>query len=519
MMRLVAWLPIWRCGIFWALSCAALADPAWSSGGQPEISQVVTQADLRIELSSKLKGDRDAWDQVCERLAKSLSVGQAVWGMGVFTEANCSRREAASQTGAGSASALWSLRVTSERNDLIFQLTDPRPGMSDRVVKLMGGALAVSELRDESLMALVSAAILYQMPMAMRISAEDIQQRGDGTSRMVRQVGAGGTKEGRPFAQPQPPHTLAIYQLEWDEVVGLWRPHLIGTAERLSRHGGEAIYHLNAVTTQALAAGPLWAHDTADLNARTQGLAEAARRRQEVLRDHSTGVGNLLIDAFSAGYVGFRYGFNQKIRFFGLLDEIRSGPLDGLRYNYDKMPKPTNVDTSNSEVAGASSFAWSRHKLGYSFFFKSRWLFDDLYVTPNLELWNMDATAQIAQDDGTFVPRVFHVVNALGFGIEAGVEWLSRWYTLRPWASYDRGFSVIRAGPSITGTRAGLDVYLNTGPSIALGSTEFKFALLMFVLGENVEVAASKGSSSLSYAVSSFGYTAGYVGLGAMLSW
>jgi hypothetical protein len=295
-------------------------------------------------------------------------------------------------------------------------------------------------------------------------------------------------------------------------------------------------YVIDEEATAALAKGPLWAQNSAGPGTRTSDLAAAAWDAAEAAGTYAHGstadrAAQSVRDTVASGYVGLRYGaalpkgdpLLSKTRFFGLLLEIRGGPLDGLRYYYDKLPEAAATQPSAAGTPIQTSIGWSRHEIGYSFSFSPGLLADEISLTPKLGIWNFDAVSVIERDSAGNVVATqdFKVGRALSLGVELGATWLSRWYTLRPWVGYDRGIPLIKNGESVSSMRGGIDAFLPVGPPFRVGGASFKTALLIFALSEKVTLAdpAAASAPPTEAEVETYSYAATYFGGGIALSW
>jgi hypothetical protein len=382
---------------------------------------------------------------------------------------------------------------------------------------------------------IVAFAVLYRLPMAMLVDRKLILPSEDGTSRLPCFYRPG--RAVRPkFAirEPKAPEELALYTLFWDESRRMWVPRIAGMARRVEISTRKAVYHLDEKATKALEQGPLWAHDPEGLGARRDELAHAAQTGQIDYRTHieetlAAKLRRSLMESISSGYAGIRYGAEilpgdhliEKTRFFGLLTEIRGGPLEGVRYYYDKLPEVTSKEASATDATVETSITFARHQLGYSFGFPLGRLVDRVTLAPKIGVWNFRTVVEVERDlAGRLVAtREFNVVNALGLGGELGFEWLSERYTIKLWTGYEHGIALIKDGASVVAVRGGFDAFFTAGPRFTIGGVDFKMALLAFLLGEKVLLSDPQARREGPGAVESFGYAAAYAGAGAALSW
>jgi hypothetical protein len=209
-------------------------------------------------------------------------------------------------------------------------------------------------------------------------------------------------------------------------------------------------------------------------------------------------------------------------RLFSLLLEVRGGPIKGLRYYYDKVPKVMRQETLVDGTEAESYIESARHVLGYSFGFDSPFLVDRFTIDPKLGMWNFNAALATDQNDDGVAQRVveFELGNTLSFALELGAELLSDRYTLRGWYSIDSGYSAKKGG-SVTSNRMGVDAYFTASPTFSLLGLPVKTAILGFYVFESVTLKTGDDEEPAigEVKISEIPYQAGYAGGGVALSW
>ena len=233
----------------------------------------------------------------------------------------------------------------------------------------------------------------------------------------------------------------------------------------------------------------------------------------------------MLLSTLSKGYVGMRMGFNilpgdallDKARMIGILAEVRSGPLQGLRWYWDFGPKDSvTVD------GYTSSFSWSRPTFGWSFGknFNSP-LVSRIDLVPKIGLVDLDASLNIDLGDGTKMPMRYRVKNALNLGAELGIERNTSWFLARMWGASDiADFGVAIGKDSISSYRGGVDTYWEMGNI----TQAMKMSLLVFGFGEMITLEkrhpnVTQTNDSSGAQITSLSYTMAFCGLGLTLSW
>jgi hypothetical protein len=242
---------------------------------------------------------------------------------------------------------------------------------------------------------------------------------------------------------------------------------------------------------------------------------------------------NQILDTAASGYVGVRYGREvllgsgalgkliNKTSMFGLLLEIRGGPVKGLRYYYDVLPRTsTSLPGINGPVDTTIQF--SRHVVGFSWDIKMPFMVDKLTIDPKIGMWSFNATLPVTSDSQGRVAQVgdFNLGRTFSLGLDIGLEELADWYTVREWYGVNTGYSIIKSGAKVTSNRFGVDAYFTGGPDLPIFGVTFKSAILAFFFYESVDLtrnvtAAENGPAT----ITGVSYKAGYAGLGLALSW
>jgi hypothetical protein len=407
-------------------------------------------------------------------------------------------------------------------------------GIKGLPLRLVESSQLALDLGSPEIAQLVAMSLLYRLPVAVRFDKSFSRKTTDGTWIVSMPYKRDDFRQRLPA--PDAPAEFTLYRLAWDRSRRTWAPQIAGKAKRIKVVDHVASYRLDRTASQALDREPLWGHDISNLAKRMDPLSESVRSARE-----STGAGRggffsplrqALLDTTASGYVGLRYGLEiakgdaliEKMRFFGLLGEIRGGPLNGLRYYYDSLPETTVTEPS---VNGDQELfmTWARHQIAYALEFDPGLLVDRLSLVPKLGVWNLSANAAVSRNEAGLVQKTrrFDVDQALGLGIELGIEQAFDETTVRLWAGYERGLALSAKGAQVFATRGGLDLLVAVGPPVSLGRSEFRTALLAFVLGEQVVIRASStreaNEDSEGTEVRGFGYGAAFSGLGLVLTW
>lgn len=526
-----------------ALVLAALS---LSPHAQAEVEDVeVKSASLQLEVDPALvdvAARRKLWDAACASLAKALSEGGGAWGMGIFSETRCDA--AAPDFGRGPGGSLWRLKVARAGDDGELRLDLGRDGQEAAATLTVGRALHPLELLARPELARrVAALLLDELPMIWRLKALT-PVKGKPAVLVLRHPALTHEGLGDSAKIPPPPKKLNVYGLRWDERAKLWRPRIVGTARRsrvvAPKRGpsgvGRATYAVDQSVAKALAMGPLWAHDAQGAGANAQVLGESFRDAyEELAAAQEERLASPLVASASdlLGLVGMRYGVPllagnpllERTSFFGLVVEMRVGPLSGLQYYYDVLPSTSYAERTSNDLTAESSIEWSRHVLGFTFGLPFPWLIERVTLTPKLGVWNLRATIPGVTDAEGRVSelREFAIDKAISLGAEAGAELRVKRAAFRPWLGVDSGYSPFGAAKRVTSRRVGLDLYV-AGPAIG----GVRMALLGFLFVENVSLttdAPPTGAGELDAdgvsrtTARRIDFVAGYGGGGLALSW
>ncbi len=150
---------------------------------------------------------------------------------------------------------------------------------------------------------------------------------------------------------------------------------------------------------------------------------------------------------------------------------------------------------------------------------------DRIYMVPKLGIWHMDAKiGSLVGDDGLPVAAgTFHMARGYSASIEFGIEWLSSWYTIRPWTSVDYASSSSAISKkTVTSARGGLDAFWTAGPTFTAFSQKCKLSFMTFAFLDNITLKDSNSNSesvAQGESVTSFGTQLGFSGVGVAVSW
>ncbi len=497
--------------------------------------------------SIKSGGGVKAWAHACANIAGGLMAGKGAWGMGIFSAGSCyiGTKKTAGKDGINP----WVLRFVEGEEETTLSLytneDEGAPLMSS--AKFKGGVWGMKFFDDKGFADMISLRLLNELPV-MGLMRQGSLEKSLDLKKTPIAVPASGVRN---YKVPSPPEELTVFTAQ--NLVGFVMPDIkgkgvkssfmdpesyVGAAEKKRKSGkeGDKFYVIWTFEESVQAASNKKAMAFQD--ARGAGMLVAE------LNQAIDAAANLLLEALdkgmfsnflsglqataSAGYVGIRYGKQifpgsallKKMTFFGLVGEFRSGWFDGLRYYYDKSPEVTAESGFIKE-----KIAWSRHVIGKSFGLKVSRFVDKIDFVPKIGLWNVNAElGTVKSEDGDYITAgKFHMPIGYSVSLEAGMAWISSWYTIRPWASYDyAGVASKISKKTVTSARGGVDAFWTAGPTVKIVGREFHAALLAFAFAEKITLidhGLTTESTESGESIGTFSLTMAFVGAGIAISW
>lgn len=552
----------------------SLATLVYGASASVSMAQELALEHLKIVLDTKKsrkdgktkeekKAAKKDWKTACDNLGKALVAGSGPWGFGAFSGYGCYRGKSKKKLAGEDKPARWELRVINGKKDFEFKFTyQPTGGAKVDVAQLTfpGAQQTLKYFADDEFTDATAFSLLERLPGGMQVTKAAI--KGTPPTFVGRYVRAGNGKRFK-YTVIEAPEELVLFRIAWDDKEKRWRSTVVGTAKRTQVNepkkkkkkkqqtlvGGDVTYETNDAVLQALAQGPLWAQGSGGPGALAEQndevMREAAQKlgqaaEQDKLDEFINGkvsslVGDLL-DTAASGYVAARIGMQvlqgedqlskglmSKLMLIGVLTEVRGGPLEGLRYYYDKIPE------TKGELEGAtgekivSSIASARHTLGYSFNIPIGFVFDKVTIDPQFGVWTFNAEKLPAELDaqGKVVKTENFELGSTGsLALEVGLETGSDWYTVRGWYSINSGFSLLKQGGRVVSNRFGIDAYFTAGPTFPIFGIPFKTALLAFYLYESVTLTAGKAEEQTEQPkITGISYQNGFAGGGIGVSW
>jgi hypothetical protein len=531
----------------WTMDVAVGAD--FQQFEPPALKIVWDKAGSRKDSESmKKNGDKD-WIAACSNVAKGLLIGKGPWAMGIFQAASCyidDKLVAGRDHGPNS----WILKyVEGEKFSTLTLRTNSKSDNAVSTVSYPASIYSMKFFMDQGFVDLASLRLLNELPVMGWVPRGILRNSEDRKTRAIFVPPSGM----RMYKTASPPESLAVYSAAEDG--GLVMPQISGKALRakfvepqevsaaeqaknVKKAKSNArdfylIWKFDDESRKASLRQGLWVHDSRGAGFLLPELDAAINDAASQLNDAiDEGLFSRFLKGLQAtaasGYVGVRYGAQvlsgdpllKKTAFFGLVAEVRGGPVEGLRYYYDKVPSRKNT------IDGLeTSIEWSRHIVGKSFGLGLSRFVDRVDVTPKIGLWAFDAKlVDSYNDDGTAATvGTFKMASGMSFSIEAGVEWLSPWYTIRPWYSYDYANALNSVtSKKVTSSRVGLDTYWTAGPVFKFFGMPLKTALMGFFIYEIISLSSSNPNPTLQEGereIVAVEFSGGYAGAGVAVSW
>ncbi len=495
------------------------------------------------------KSEKKAWLTSCNSLGKRLLTGQGPWGFGVFASFSCWIDDV--KISGKPTEDAWTL--TFLETDKLASLTlEDAAHRTASEVSFASSIYSVYFFADKEFADLVALKLLNGLPFMGYLPKGTLTEDGLFTGRYIdRQL-----KFERKAPIVPPPKSLIATRLIFDKSTGLRQAQIEGQVSLLTLDPEDPVgsqnkklkdkdknkkipvvhWRANGELIKKNKELSVWLHDKRGPNRLASALQIAIDQTQKILSDSADqgilssvlrGVKKGASTAVASGYLGIRYGpqllkgdkLLEKTAIFGLLAEARGGPIDGVRFYYDKLPRKA-VEQDGFET----SIEWSRLIVGKSFGLKLNHFADRIDVTPKIGVWNFHTKLPNDWDEDGQVASVgsFDLDRAMSFSLETGLEWQSSWYIVRPWYSFDgAGFISKLNSKRVTSNRFGLDTYWTAGPKFRLFERQFCITWLGFFIYESIGLASNKDVTLTEddSVITDMSYSTTYAGLGMAVSW
>ncbi|MGE0174613.1 MAG: hypothetical protein AB7T49_17595 [Oligoflexales bacterium] len=443
--------------------------------------------------------------QFCKNLSRALVISDGSFSGGPFAGSLCSQNGTVIDGTAEKSQ--WELKIFHSDNLLTFSLAfkwsaKERPVEEARFQIPFNEKMIVA-LMDEEVAADIAYKLLDSLPINLAVRGAKLNQEG--------LKGLQG-KSALRFSD-----SISTFELKYHAKLKRWLPYNTNVWKR-SKQGGFQI-HDRAV--------PIDTRNFIFVQNR-KGRLQRSEEIDDELNQHlerygisqslfKKWLGKSIVDTLASGYVGARYGYPlarndpliSKAAMVSVFTEVRGGPLKGLRWYWDVVPK-VKARVENELL----TYTWSRPSLGWSFGFATDWkLINRIDATPKFGLLDFDAQLPLKSSlSGVgIVGRRVRLKNEPNLGLEVGVESVHPWFLLRLWGSRDAsGLVNISKSGSVSSQRLGLDTYWDM---TKIGG--FEVSLLIFTFWERLSI----GFNSKASDIASIHYQQAFAGLGVTLTW
>lgn len=493
----------------------------------PDLNIVWEKAAGRLDSQAVKSGGEKTWTKSCVNIAKSLIAGKAPWGLGIFKNASCfidGKKIAGKER-----TSPWILKYNEGQEFTTLKLysTNAKDSAPVAQVQLPGNEWAMFSFYDEGFADLVGLRILNELPAMGVLKLGALKASLDLKTEVIHVPPSGI----RLYKSVPPPEQLTVFQGTYLE--GNMFPRIKGSATKGFFKDPENVNQANETKEQQVGRPSKKTASVFELTWTFNEVAQAANKDHLLLLQDARGAGKLIpeLDAsiaaasallndankegilnkflsgvknsFASGYVGVRYGVQvlsgnkliKKTKLLGVVAEVPLGPISGIRYYYDKIPKQKQtIDGLETNIE------YSRHIIGKAFSMTFSHVIDRLEFTPKIGMWTFNAKlVDSYNDDGTAATvGSFNLNKGLSFSLEAGVEWLSQNYTIRPWYSYDYANALNKlTSKKVTASRVGLDSYFRAGPTFKFLGTKMRSAFLVFFMYESIGLSSSNSATVL----------------------
>lgn len=525
------------------------------------IHSVAIEIRVAPELAGAFPKKKQGWDAACTNLVSVFSEGKSLWESGPASSTSCKVGErAVASAGTPNANDFKIIvDITKAGDTIAFLLGMPGKAKSkvksEPTVSIPLTEWSAAFLSDQEFASLIAYSLLDFGPALGRMDRSRLSLKDGVLSLAEYKEQRFKTKK---FDRLDPLQTLTFYRLEQDAASGrLFAAHL-GDAKLINVEKIKVIVGTGSSARATFVptakysvdqkfkdsddgSSRVWLHSPQGSGGQNTTLkpaiAEAHQRlisaaRSGLLKNlFSKGydsISDLLFQTAASGYVGLRYGTQllkgdkllENGRMYGLLVEVRSGPLNGIKFYYDKFPK--TAYTSGQKTV---DLEWTRLVLGKSFSFKIPYFINRLELTPKLGRYYLTSNQPIESDaSGTVIStQKFEIRNQPSFSLEISAERASKHYTARGWYALDRAISFlpILGSSAVSAERVGADLFWNSGINFKTFGMDYVLNFLAFGAYESltIEDLHQVDLAAGDVAVSALQLRSAFVGFGIVLNW
>jgi hypothetical protein len=490
--------------------------------------------------------DLKAWRVACSNLAKGLMAGRGPWGMGVFRSVGCYISEKL-VAGKEPSDQPWILSYQEGEHKTDLKLKMSLNAESEIAsISFRSEVSSIILLSDQGFTDLISLRLLNELPFMGWISKGTLNSHSQQKYRSIFVPQSGH----RPFPVPEPPEALAVYSSVFSgqnimpAVAGVARrskliePEFLSDGKtrdessksRVESNEFSVTWTFDDASRSSATHQGMWLHDQRGARQLSKSLdAAIVEASIQITKDVQEGffskVQKTFRESVNSGGFGVRYGRQalssdpllKKTAVFGIDARIGGG---GVHYFYDKIPS-----TRESVDGLSTNIQWSRHLFGKAYGFEFSRFLDRVEVIPRAGLWSFDAKLVDTYDSygqATSVGK-FKVAKGLGIGFEAGAEWRSKWYRVRPWYAFDFANAVgSTKQEKILSNRVGIESFWTSGPVFHIYDVMFRTSWLGFFSFESLTLqssASKEDEGTEDRQISKANLMGGYAGVGALFNW
>lgn len=536
-------------------------EPPKSSRVFSPINSVTIEITISDEVLAMKTRKSSAWETSCSTLASAFRDGYGLWESGPAGPTTCKLGDKTATTKGKKTAEDFNItvRIAKAGDSIGFWIGTNLPAIPHKksrpVLTIPSSEWAPEFLSEQEFASLIAYALLDSSPILNRLDPSKVSLKG-GELRVSMYKEQRFTA--RKFQQVDPLQNIVFYRLERDSNSGrLFATHLgdgkLIEVEKIKIKAGSgaaprtflvpsAKYSFDQKLKDNFDTGTkIWIHSPEGAGAQGKKMAAAINEAHERLMDAARSgllnrffskgydsISDLLFQTAASGYVGLRYGTQllkgdkllENAAMYGLLVEIGSGPLNGLKFYYDKFPKTTYVSGEST-----LDMEWSKFVLGKSFSFKFPIFFNRVEVTPKLGRYYLTTTQPIEFDDsGTATStQKFVARDQPSFSLEFSAERIAKHYTGRVWYALDRAISFlpVLGTSAVSAQRMGADLFVNSGLQFRSFGVDYSLNILGFTSYENLKIEDLKAGELApgEVAVSAIQLRSAYAGLGLVINW
>lgn len=445
---------------------------------------------------------------VCAELSKFMVNNRGLWGTGPFRKVNC----LLDATPLSQTPKSWRLQISGDTSNKKFEIFF----VDAAGVAQLESALAIeTELSPIALLSVRRTRAMIAAHLSMGLPFRSILQKSqsiqDGVIKM------------RGFQLtdlPPPDSNLQIFSLNRSR--GLWLPKVVGTAELNQESSGPLAYKISLFEPSSISSAKSRSATGVFYLQHSEAREEARVRIENALKQDLGGFLKKLIGFARSVYIGGRFGqplgrskgILSQAATVGAFGEFRGGLFQGVKFNYDIIPKLSYTADSVEQ-----EFSWSRVQLGYGFGRRfNNFLFNWIDLTPKVGVTSLQY-AQKSSDLTGDLGFEFKLAKAPTLGAEIGIEKRTPLFLARLWTSgsYSVGVAEKDKNYKSSSVRVGFDVYRDL---FSLGS--MKVAILAFGAGDTSTFTRSVSDQELEEdpgIVTNLKYQSVYAGGGLTLTW